>query len=284
MEIKHSVQISQAIILLSVFADPVSGYESAWLIGDEFLTKAEGYLFGDKHIKENIAPFLWENFNVKVFADNTLSPYSSMLSRVRNQLIRAINKETLLPKIIIVILDDNLSERIKSNISFVYGSIMHWLADQFNKIIECHKDKLPQKAVKADYPHFIWIAPPVNISFDNSDIRLKLDKSLKDTLDVQKSHMMLRLKKVWVQNDRSYCRHHQVTQIGFESYWASIDSAITFWNTHLAPKGSLLPWKENTDLKGKMMSTPQYRKKHFGENRRDRFHWHNQKNQFCNRY
>ena len=168
---------------------------------------------------------------------NKLDNNLSMLGHLRNQLVKAIHQEVLLPKAVVVILDDNLVSNITHNVLYVYGIFIHWLASEFNKIVESHKDILPKKAKKMNYPTFIWIALPTYCNFDNNHIRQKLSASMKTTLEIQKQHIMLKMLKIWEFSDRNAYRDGHYTQIGFEMYWKSIDLAIQFWDTNLVPKG-----------------------------------------------
>ena len=215
------------------FTEPPQGYETLWFLGDESLTKASGHLSNDE--LEDL--YIKCNYNIKFQVDNNLSLNRSVLGHICNTMINAVNNNLLLPKAIIVILDDDLIKPIKSHLSYVFGAMVHWLIGEFDKIVKIHKDNLPLKSRKVSYPVFIWIAPPQNAFFKNNEIRQKIDKVLKRTTEMGKNHIMLRMKKLWNYHEHGYVDESGVrfTSKGYQAMWKSIDSVIQFWDRHLAP-------------------------------------------------
>ena len=134
-----------------------------------------------------------------------------------------------------VIIDDDIVHDVKSHTSYIFGALLHWLLIEFDRIIESHKDNLLVKARRPEYPTFIWISPPLNVAFTNNAIRQKMDKVMKNTIDQHRGHILLRLKKVWEFNNHSYF-NKAVTPLCLEAFWRSVDSAVQFWDQHLAPK------------------------------------------------
>ena len=121
--------------------------------------------------------FMKDHYEIKSFYGNRLEFNRSTLGRIRNQLVLAINEQILMPKIILVVLDDDIVHGVyyeDFGISNILGRLIHWLAMEFNKLVETQKDKLPPKAIRKGYPTFIWMAPPENINFNNNDMRHKI--------------------------------------------------------------------------------------------------------------
>ena len=170
--------------------------------------------------------------------NNTLSLNRSILGRLRNVMVTAIKEHHLLPKAIIIVLDDDLTNGIRSHFSYVFGALLHWLCEEYSKIIEGYKDKLPVKSVKTEYPTIIWIAPPQHAGFTNNPIREKMDKVMKKTIEDFNGQIMLRMKKIWDPQDTRLTHNGTLMEVGFKTYWASINSAIQFWDRHLAPKST----------------------------------------------
>ena len=237
MEIECSVQIFKSIgqnnlQIYLVILERIPGYETIWIIGDKFVTKAIGHLLKND---ENDW-YMSRNYNVKLFMDNSLSLNRRTVSRMCNNLITAINELKLLPKIISVIVDTDLIEKTISPYSYVTGALLHWLMSEFDKIIKSHKDRIQSKARKVDYPTFIWMAPHQHTNFTTNDLRMKIDKVLKNTTTTHHGHTMMRLKKYSDFNNRSLFQAGAYTNHGWETFWSSIDSAIQFWDRHLSPK------------------------------------------------
>ena len=205
------------------------------------------------------------NYNIKPMFDSSLSSNQNWLSRILNSFIRGDNTEILLPKIVVVILEDDLTENINRHISYIYGVMVHWLSSELNKCVSNHKDHVPPRAKRADYPTFIWLAPTQNINYNNNEKRAKMEKTLKTMLDVPKSHIMMRLIKVWEFSDQNAFRNGHMTELGFNKFWKSVDSAIQFWDRHLAPQSN------KTFNTGLNQTEPSFTMKKSFSN--DKFHW-----------
>ena len=217
----------------------IPGYEQIWIIGDEFLTRAEGHLF-NKHpilIGEEDKLYITENFDVKMKASTKLDLNTSVISRIRNQFVKAAFEFKLFPRLVVMVVDIDIISDVKYSgygISDIYGQMLHWLITEINKVVEIHKDKLPQKSIKANYPPFVWMAPPQNINVPDNILRGKFTQSLKANLEIQENHMMLKPKKIWDYQDSTLFRNGSFTDIGFKTFCKSFDSAIEFWCKHLA--------------------------------------------------
>ena len=196
--------------------------------------RAIGYLL------DNSKPmsFMRRNFDIKWFASTNLDLTRSVLGRIKNQFAKAITELKIFLKLIIIIPDCDLIESLPTNkfgVSEIYGRIIHWLAAEFDKFIGIHKERLPQKSVKAEYPSFLWIPPAQNVNFSNHSLRGKFAKSLKSSLEIMPNHMMLKLIKVWNYEDSTLARNNNYTTPGFIKFWESLDSAEQFWCKTLAP-------------------------------------------------
>ena len=99
-------------------------------------------------------------------------------------------------------------------VSYVYGRVIHWLASEFDKIIEIYKDKLPKKSLRPEYPKFLWMAPPIHKHFHDNTQCNKMGNSIKSTLDILSNHWMLRLKKFWDYNDSHIFKNSSFTEEG----------------------------------------------------------------------
>ena len=95
------------------------------------------------------------------------------------QVAKAINENTLLPKSIIMVCDDDIIRRLakKSNNEDEFADIakrtLKWLFNEIRKLILTRKDQLPEKATKHDYPVVYWTEAPHHIFFKNNSFRKK---------------------------------------------------------------------------------------------------------------
>ena len=104
-----------------------------------------------------------DNYAVNWFASTNLDLNCNTLGRIRNQFVKAIAENILLPKLVVVITDADIIDAVQYRdygVSDIYGRLIHWLSAELNKITKIHKDRLPVKAVRCNYPSFVWISPP----------------------------------------------------------------------------------------------------------------------------
>ena len=84
----------------------------------------------------------------------------SPFSRICNSLLGAIKEQMVLPRLIVIVPDDNIVSYIESRndtSSYTIGKIIHWMMSEFNKLIASQKDFLPNKAKCTGLPHICWI-------------------------------------------------------------------------------------------------------------------------------
>ena len=88
---------------------------------------------------------------------------STVIGRIRNALVETINHFILLPKAILVVLDDNILDDLDhydTGISLALGKLMEWITGEFHKIINDHKKVLPSMSRKFRYPTVLWCLIP----------------------------------------------------------------------------------------------------------------------------
>ena len=113
-------------------------------------------------------------------------------------------------------------------------------------------------------PYFIWMAPPTHCNFGhkNNDFRLFQTKCLTEIVSTKRNMLVLKLVKIWEHEDCGAFLHeaYRFTSDGLDKYWASVDSAIRYWDVILSPK--ILDRKKNGQ---KNTFRPRYQG--------DKFHW-----------
>ena len=148
------------------------GLLKIWFIGDKFSNSTFNHL---RDISVGDAEsYAYKNFEVRPFFS---SKYSSshvgegVISRICNNLVRALNKHNMLPKAIIFVLDDDICKTLTDvdNFSVTIGTMISWLLRDVHKLLSSYKDWLPCKSKVTNYPHIIWIAPPTHKYFDRED-------------------------------------------------------------------------------------------------------------------
>ena len=112
MDVECHIQIFQKLLTSFVFSDisPIHGYDELWIMGDNFAvsTYRPGFLFG---CPDN--SFIKANFEFKKFINSRFNSNDrNYLSRLRNTIATAINTEEKLPKVMLVVLDNDIVEDI----------------------------------------------------------------------------------------------------------------------------------------------------------------------------
>ena len=146
--------------------------EFGWWVTN-FAPKHSVSMFRSK--KDESRWYLYDCFDVKTCFTNKYSTLNgNLMSRLRNSLANAIDKQPLLPKLIVIILNDDVMS------SFPFGPqtlpknvarILHWLMVEFDRLITTHKERLSQESKKAGYPCFIWVEAPQHENFNNNNLR-----------------------------------------------------------------------------------------------------------------
>ena len=189
------------------------------------------------------ASFTYQNFEVRDFVSSHFSTNeSSPLGRIRSNLIKVLNKHNTLPKLIVVVLDDDTTKITKhlTEPSVTATQIVHWFLREFHKSIDIYKDWLPIKAKTANLPHILWITPPTLKLFSAHDNarRENFTKILQSTAAKYPEMSCLNLLKIWDGQDSSlFVRDaYRFTAQGLCDYWASVDSAIRYCFTAIISK------------------------------------------------
>ena len=188
-----------------------------------------------------------------------------MISRIRNTMVTGIQEHKYLPKFVIVVIDDDLIRYInypQYGISEALGKLVNWVMSEFNRIVAAQKDFLPKKARKPDQPHFMWIEAPYHISFQNNSLRAKFNRALQNMAKFNESHMVMQLKKGWIENDGNLFNgeNRRYTVDGLKAYWLAVDKTVRYVDTIYLrkdpgrrqaemhcnkPMGSRYHWKRN---------------------------------------
>ena len=282
------------LLKIAFFPADMMAYNRLWIIGDDFGSRSfEHYYRARKTMDYNA--YAKAYFDVSGFFSNFLSDNPSILSRIGNLLVQAIEsknntKYLPLPKIVVIVLDDDLikalcsSENMKG-FSKPMSRLLNFLMTEFECNVESFKENLPAKCVKSDFPHFLWIQVPLHENFGNNSLRFKFNKCLEDTARLHQNCSTLRLKKVWDTNDSNlFIKESQhFTAEGFRCYWEAVDKTRRYCDSVLLKKQEKKKQKAVLSAKFSIMHTEHFKstEKISGDQKdhtstvRDRFRWQN---------
>ena len=176
---------------------------------------------------------------------------NNILSRMRNALVMAINKEIILPKVILVILENDILNAVNHynpGISLLCGKVMEWLANQFHRIITAHKERLPSKSRKFKYPSILLVSAPNHINLPNiNELRDKFNTALMNICSMYREMAVLTIK--WDVNNKALVGSNgKYTATGMAAFWMSINDAFQEWDREQM-RLSHLPNPTTTDRK-----------------------------------
>ena len=120
--------------------------------------------------------YLKTTFNIEKFSWTRLDS-GNILSRLFNNLVRAINAKILLPKVVIIVINNDILREIHFNgfgISRILGICIEYLIKSIHQLLINHKNTLLAKAVKFKYPTILWVLLPGHNNFTNNATRSKL--------------------------------------------------------------------------------------------------------------
>ena len=157
---------------------------------------------------------------------------ANMISRIRNVLVSALNKQESLPKLIIFALDDDIIKFVdfeKYGASLALGKIMDALVESVNDVIKQRKEQLPKKALKDT--HFIWMGAPIHQAFSDAEnsLRVKLNTAMESIIKQFSNMSFLQVRKGWMVDNHRMMKNNSYTVEGSKIYWRAIDSAAKFW-------------------------------------------------------
>ena len=116
------------------------------------------------------------------------NPQGNTLNRLRNLLVSAINEEILLPKAILIVLDDDLMDELNhynTGISASIGKLIEWVMNEMHHIVTSHK--LPSKARKFKFPTILWALIPTHQVYDHyNEFKKKFNKVVVNTANLFK--------------------------------------------------------------------------------------------------
>ena len=272
-----------------LISEYIKGTEKIWIIGDDFGFQSFNKYFYEQDHSDH---YIMESYKVSGFNnDKNLSYDRNVISCMRNNLVGAIREQPVLPKLIAVVLDDDIIEyfmiRIKEKkkrpdktaLISAFSRLLKWLMCQYDRQIKTQKEWLPKKAKKDDQPRIIWIIPPSHTNMRNNTQREAFGEALQNTTEKYDRHYAVALKKIWDENDPTLFSASDLkySSEGFKLYWNAVDKAIKYVDTLLIKKevNKKNRFNKPNNFKSSPRSTD--RRRHDTTNRKprqDKYHWH----------
>ena len=207
-------------------------------------------------------------------------------------LVEAIKEQTVLPKMIMVIPDNNLISCMdfgtKFGISRSIGRVMDWLMTEYDRLIKSAKDCLPIKAKRDNFPQIIWIQAPDHDNFPQMDsfLRAKFNAALSTAAKFHANEHVLELKKVWDSHSLNlYLKEERrFTANGYVDYWMAVDKTVQYVNTILFRKVEKSKEKKSKSINSNIVGHASIKggKQSPFKMKRDKYHWYRDNNHSAN--
>lgn len=144
-----------------------------WLIGDDFCYYTVQRFFKEVKIDNGNthALYSFNTFDVSEYVSSKYKSHNkSVIGRILNNLIYTLNNcKANLPKLIVMVLDDDVAKNVSDMQGTQLKIVTDWLLTECEKCIWVFKSQLLLKAVKANYPHVLWLCPPMHKYFGSSN-------------------------------------------------------------------------------------------------------------------
>ena len=148
---------------------------------------------------------MYQFFNVRCYTTNSLSELKNILARLVNALTKVLNEASVLPRIILIIPDDDIVNNInyfRFGADFVLRPVLQWIVNNIERAVQCKKMELVNilpGAVASGEPKIIWLQMMDKPNgYDRSlALRPKFNKMLESIL-ANKQHHYIALYMKWV--------------------------------------------------------------------------------------
>ena len=183
------------------------------------------------------------NYDVYGFCSNKfLSTNPSLISRLRNALVKGIQEQVLLPKFVVVVVDDDIIKSLSGeqnrNLVDIYNRLINNIMLEHGRLLQVQKEFLPKKSKRSNQPSIIWVEPPLHVNFSNNSARAKFGSALQSSARHHDNVFALKLKKGWdpEENNLYIYENCRFTSEGLVAYWNAVDKTAKFFNTILIKK------------------------------------------------
>ena len=229
------------------------------------MTKTYGPYFQDIYNTEGEEGYIRTHYDATGFYHASLTKDfrkrgDTLMAELKKNFIEAINEHVLLPKAVIIVLEEDLikaANHFKKGAGIVYQTAVDWLFTELHRISVSYKEKLPSKARKFRNPQFLWVAATYHDRYGNGNFyREKFNTALKNAAAKYREMQILHLHS-WDQKDESKFCNGKLTADGFSKYWIALNDAFQAWD------------KEQMRLQ--QVKTSKFKTWHQKNN--DRFHW-----------
>ena len=188
-----------------IFSD-IRAHDEVWIIGDRFVFKTCEMYFtlAGNHIQTK-TPYMKEFYDIKTYSgyeERKENPH--YLARMVNQVIKGINARHLLPKAIVIVMEDDLIYDVRMDDNYtgiIYTKSITWIAQNIAEVVANYKKELPVRSKRFTYPKLLWISAPFHKNFEDNHLRKKANNALYHVTAPMSNMNTIKLKGDWDSNN-----------------------------------------------------------------------------------
>ena len=193
-----------------------------------------GQHFQDIYQSAGKKGYICAHYNVTPLCNGAIhGGNGNILKRMYNALVKAINDQHVLPKAIIIVVNDDIIDTFdhyKIGFSQAIGCIIEWLGNQLHHVITSYKEKLPSKARKFKFPTLLWTEIPQHEMYVHyNDFKQKYNRAIDRMASLFREMEVLHL-KTWNFGELSYFSEGRINGNGLSTYWQAVDEAFEQWD------------------------------------------------------
>ena len=269
------VKIAKNALILIL--DDILAASDVWLIGDSFLRSifpALQALRAKAVLDKRAKPYIYEFYNVIPRYSALNSNIRSVLARIFNELVTALNERPRIPRYIFMILDREILEVADHNNFGIYQIItelIDWLARNIDKTIDLRREDVRQKRpgaiASSGEPRIIWtkmvirpmIQDPVK-GFLFAQCK-KLNEAITDTV-MKYKHSHIMDVSVPADDHRLFDKWGNLSGIEMDKYWSNLIMQLKQFDRaeiDLRPAGKTIPTPSKPTHGGKSVKKGNYK-------------------------
>ena len=129
----------------------VKAYDKIWIFCDKFVFCSLNKALLSQLKKQ---AYMTDQYDVSEFISSEYNNTNqNMLSRTRNLIVHAVQSQTLFPKIIVIMIDDDIMQYLnedldKTALTICFQKLLHNVMMEYDWIIESHKENLNAKSIR----------------------------------------------------------------------------------------------------------------------------------------
>ena len=184
-------------------------------------------------------PYVYDYYNISCFTTNPKSLLKNTLARVVNALTKALNDALQLPRIVLVIVENDILKFVDKNefgVRTIVTDCLRWVINQISRAIEAKIDNLQRRrpgSVRLEDPKIIWMKM-INRNFDEEDFLLKHRTKFNDAMeellaDKDDKHLILDISDKLV-DPNQFDLFNQLNSHGMSCFWHAIDEKLELFD------------------------------------------------------